>query len=170
MTIVTIAVECYELGPLQTNCFVVRSERGSQQAVVVDPGGDVTQLRIELARMGASCAAILVTHGHWDHVLGVADLAEATGARIYIGEAELELLEREQEWIGQTKLRSFVPDLRLSGGETIDEAGLEIEVISSPGHRPGHLAFYTQGCLFWATSSSVARSGVPTLGVAIGRR
>jgi glyoxylase-like metal-dependent hydrolase (beta-lactamase superfamily II) len=164
MTNMTLVVDCYELGPLQTNCFVVRSERGAKRAVVVDPGGDVTQLRLELARIGARCEAILVTHGHWDHVLGVADLADATGARVYMAEAEQELLERDQEWMGSLPLRPFTADVQPAGGESYSEAGLEIEVIEAPGHRPGHLAYAIEGCLFSGDvlfRGSVGRTDLP---------
>jgi len=146
---VTIAVDHYELGPLQTNCYVVRSERGAAEAVVIDPGGDITQLRLELARMSAKVVAILLTHGHWDHVLGVVDLAEATGAPVYLSEAELpEFKSGSPEQLGFPPLDSFVPDHLLVGGETLELAGLKIEVISVPGHRPGHMAFWVDGCLF----------------------
>ena len=149
MAAVTLVVDRYELGPLQTNCYVVRSDRGAEEALVVDPGGDVTQLRLELARTGARVVAILLTHGHWDHVLGVADLAQATGAPIYLGEAELsELQVGVPELLGAPAFRTFVPDHLLSGGEALELAGLEIEVVAVPGHRPGHMAFATDGCLF----------------------
>ena len=165
MAAVTLAVDCYELGPLQTNCFVVRSERGAAEAVVVDPGGDVTQLRLELARSGARVAGILLTHGHWDHVLGVADLAEATGAPVYIGAEELPELETGlAEWMGVPNAPSFEPDTLLEGGETLTLAGLEIEVVAVPGHRPGHMAFATGGCLFSGDllfRGSVGRADLP---------
>ncbi len=60
----------------------------ASDAVVVDPSGDATELRLLLARLGASCAAILVTHGHWDHLVGVAELATGTGAPVYMAEGE----------------------------------------------------------------------------------
>jgi hydroxyacylglutathione hydrolase len=146
---VSLAVDSFELGPLQTNCYIVRRERGSAEAVVVDPGGDITQLRLELARMSAKVVAILLTHGHWDHVLGVVDLVEASGAPVYLGQAELPELEAgTPELMGFPPLDSFVPDHLLAGGETLELAGLEIEVVSVPGHRPGHMAFAVDGCLF----------------------
>ena len=78
----SLVVDRYEMGPVGTNCYVVRAERGAAEAVVVDPGGDSTDLRLDLARSGARCRAIFVTHADADHVAGVADLAEGTGAAI----------------------------------------------------------------------------------------
>lgn len=162
-----LAVDRYELGPLQTNCYAVRRERGAPEAVVIDPGGDVTELRLELARMGASVTAILLTHGHWDHVLGVADLADATGAPIYLGKEELSELEPDAVGMlppGLPPLRSFEPTELLSGGETLELAGLAIEVISTPGHRPGHMAFLIEGRLFSGDvlfRGSVGRADLP---------
>src|SRR5438046_18550 len=83
-----LGIDRYELGPIETNCYVVRASRDTGEAVIVDPGGDAAQLRLELARMGASCAAILVTHGHWDHLGGVAELAEGTGAPVHMAALE----------------------------------------------------------------------------------
>jgi hydroxyacylglutathione hydrolase len=162
---VSLVVDRFELGPLQTNCYLVRRERGASEALVVDPGGDTGQLRLELARMGAKPAAILLTHGHWDHVLGVAELAEVSGAPVYLGEAELPELESGMsELMGFPPLDSFTPDHLLSGGETLELAGLEIKVLSTPGHRPGHLTFATGGCLFSGDvlfRGSVGRADLP---------
>src|ERR671929_480973 len=94
-----LAVDRYELGPIGTNCYVVRRERGSDEAVVVDPGGDAATLRLELARAGARCAAILITHGHWDHLGGVADLADGTGAPVYMAADERIALEQINDFV-----------------------------------------------------------------------
>jgi glyoxylase-like metal-dependent hydrolase (beta-lactamase superfamily II) len=162
---VNLAVDRFELGPLQTNCYVVRRERGAPEAVVVDPGGDVTGLRLELARMSTGVVAILLTHGHWDHVLGVSDLAEATGAPVYLGSDELDELERgAPELLASPKLQPFVPEHRLAGGEKLELAGLEIEVLATPGHRPGHMAFLIDGALFSGDvlfRGSVGRADLP---------
>jgi hydroxyacylglutathione hydrolase len=158
-------VDAYALGPLQTNCYVVRASRGATEAVVVDPGGNAADLRLELARSGAACAAILVTHGHFDHVGGVADLAEGTGAPVYMPEGERDRLERYTEFapVGAPG-RSYTPEHLLAGGETIEVAGLTLECLAVPGHSPAHVAFYTEGCLFSGDllfAGSVGRVDLP---------
>src|SRR5581483_4633340 len=142
-------VDKFELGPIGTNCYVVRTERGSAEAVVVDPSGDAATIRLELAGMGSTCAGILVTHSHWDHILGLADLAEGTEAPVYGPEVEVDVLENPNNYYGAVgvSLRGWKPDTLLSGGETIEVAGISFEVLAVPGHSPGHLAYYTDGVL-----------------------
>ncbi len=116
-----LRVDQLSLGPMGTNCYVVRPETSADEAVVVDPSGDATELRLTLARLGARCTAILVTHGHWDHLLGVADLAEGTGAPVHMAEGERMLLEEPGDFTPPgVVLRPYVPDVLLSGGETLD--------------------------------------------------
>lgn len=161
-----LRVEKLELGLLGTNCYVVRPEGTAvNEAVVVDPSGDATELRLLLARLGARCAAILVTHGHWDHLLGVADLAEGTGAPVYMAEGERMLLE---DPAGLTPpgilLRPYTPDVLLEGGETIEVAGIAFEVVAVPGHSPAHLAYYADGSLLSGDvvfAGSVGRTDLP---------
>ena len=161
----SIVVDSYALGPLQTNCYVVRASRGAPEAAVVDPGGDAAGLRLELARAGAACAGILITHGHFDHLGGVADLAEGTGAPVWMPEGERALLERYPEFapVGMPG-RPYTPDHLLVGGETIDVAGLSFECVAIPGHSPAHVAFHADGCLFSGDllfAGSVGRTDLP---------
>jgi hydroxyacylglutathione hydrolase len=160
-----LVVDRYELGPIGTNCYVVRASRGAGEAVVVDPGGDAADLRLELARLGASVAAILITHGHWDHLGGVADLAEGTGAPVYMAEDERAMLENLPELVPQGVIaRPYTPDRFLQGDETLELAGIEFETVRVPGHSPAHLAYHADGCLFSGDvlfQNSVGRTDLP---------
>jgi glyoxylase-like metal-dependent hydrolase (beta-lactamase superfamily II) len=162
---VSLVVDRYELGPIGTNCYVVRASRTADEAVVVDPGGDAAQLRLELARMGATCAAILITHGHWDHLGGVADLAEGSGAPVYMAEDERALLENLPDLVPPgVPARGYTADTLLKGDETLELAGIAFETLRVPGHSPGHLAFHADGCLFSGDvlfAGSVGRTDLP---------
>jgi hydroxyacylglutathione hydrolase len=142
-----LAVDTYQLGAIGTNCHVVRATRTSPEAVVVDPGGDAAQLRLELARTGSRCAAILLTHTHWDHIGGVADLAEGTDAPVYVSPDAVGALESPLVPAG-VPMRPYTGAQRITGGETLEAGGISFEVLDVPGHAPGHLSFYADGCLF----------------------
>jgi glyoxylase-like metal-dependent hydrolase (beta-lactamase superfamily II) len=160
-----LRVEQLPLGPIATNCYVVRADAGAQEAVVVDPSGDATELRLLLARLGARCAAVLVTHGHWDHLLGVADLASGTGAPVYMAAGERMLLESPDGFTpAGVTMRPYTPDVLLEGGETIEVAGISFDVLAVPGHSPAHLAYYADGCLLSGDvlfAGSVGRTDLP---------
>jgi glyoxylase-like metal-dependent hydrolase (beta-lactamase superfamily II) len=161
----TLAVDRLELGPIGTNCYIVRATRDAAEAVVVDPGGDAAELRLELDRLGARLAAILITHGHWDHLGGVADLAEATGAPVYMAEDERALLENLPDLVPEGVIaRSYTADTFLKGDETLELAGIEFETLRVPGHSPAHLAYHADGCLFSGDvlfAGSVGRTDLP---------
>src|SRR6188508_1685730 len=100
----SLAVDRYELGPVGTNCYVVRRAEGAPEAVVVDPGADSPELPGE-------CAGILITHSHWDHLGGVADLAERTGATVYMPRGEAQVLANPSEWFPDVSLRPYEADV-----------------------------------------------------------
>jgi len=160
-----LRVDQLSLGPIGTNCYVVRSELGAAEAVVVDPSGEAAELRLTLARLGTRCAAILVTHGHWDHLVGVGDLAAGTEAPVHMPEGERALLEHPGEFapVG-SGYPAHVPEVTLVGGEKLAVAGIAFEVLSVPGHSPAHLAYYADGCLFSGDvlfAGSVGRTDLP---------
>ena len=160
----SLAVDRYELGPAGTNCYFVLRERGAHEAVVVDPGADGARLQLELAGTGATCAGILITHSHWDHLGGVADLAEGTGAKIYMPRIEAPVLARPDEWYPDVQVRPYEADVLLDGGETIELAGISFDTLHVPGHSPGHLAYHADEALFSGDvlfAGSVGRVDLP---------
>jgi hydroxyacylglutathione hydrolase len=155
-------VDPMPLGPIGTNCYLVRAARGAPEGVVVDPSGDAATIRLELARMGARCAAILITHGHWDHLLGVADLAEGTGAPVHMAEDERSLLEEPPT--SPVAVRPWTPEVLLEGTETLDLAGVSFDVLQVPGHSPAHLAYAFEGGVLSGDvlfAGSVGRTDLP---------
>jgi hydroxyacylglutathione hydrolase len=138
------------LGPFQSNCYVAQRAEAAE-AVVVDPGWPGEVDRIQAALAGASCSAILVTHGDIDHIGGVAELAEATGAPVHMPAAERGRLERPDDYLPygvDVSLPGHAPEVVLDGGEELELAGITFRVLSVPGHTEGHLAFAGEGCVF----------------------
>ena len=158
-----LVVDSFVMGPFRSNCYVVRRERGAGEAVVVDPGAEPTELRLELARMGARAGGILVTHTDVDHVGGVAALADGTGAAVWAPIAEVEAL-RAGETRGGMRVSPHDPAHPVTGGDEITVAGIAFEVIDVPGHSAGHVAFRSGGELFSGDllfAGSVGRVDLP---------
>jgi glyoxylase-like metal-dependent hydrolase (beta-lactamase superfamily II) len=135
----------------------VRRDETAPEAVVVDPGADPPQLP-------ASCAGILITHSHWDHLGGVATYAARTGAKVYMPRMEALVLARPDDWFPEIALQPYEADVLLDGGETLELAEITFETLNVPGHSPGHLAYYADGALFSGDvlfAGSVGRTDIP---------
>jgi hydroxyacylglutathione hydrolase len=162
---VSLAVNRYELGPIGTNCYVVRVHDRAHEAVVVDPGADAPRILEELAALESTCAAILITHGHWDHLGGVAELAQATGAPVYMADDERLLLEDVNSFTPPgVELQPYSPDVALKGDEVLELAGMSFETLRVPGHSPAHLAYHAEGAVFSGDllfAGSVGRTDLP---------
>jgi glyoxylase-like metal-dependent hydrolase (beta-lactamase superfamily II) len=158
-----LVVDTFVMGSFQSNCYVVRAERGAPEAVVIDPGDDPTELRLELAGMGTRAAGILVTHTDVDHIGGVAALADGTGAEVWAPAGELEAL-RTGSPRGGFPVAPHDPAHAVSGGDEVTVAGISFEVVAVPGHSPGHLAYYGDGALLSGDvlfAGSVGRHDLP---------
>jgi glyoxylase-like metal-dependent hydrolase (beta-lactamase superfamily II) len=139
----TLDVRTFTLGPVQTNGYIVRAHTGATECVLVDPGEEPQRLLDALVALAVEVKAILITHCHFDHIGAVAAMARATGAPVWCPEAERIALADINSFTfpGFGPFEGYAADHVLSGGERLDIAGMEIEVLSTPGHSPGHLTF-----------------------------
>ncbi len=139
-----IDVRMFTVGAIQENCFVVRA-KGSANGLIVDPGDEADRLLAAIDALGIKTVeAILVTHTHFDHVGAVAPLAKATGAPVYCPEIEQRVLANIMDYVplpGFGPFESYDADHLVKGGETLELAGLTIDVIFTPGHSPGHVTY-----------------------------
>ena len=139
-----IDARMFTVGPVQENCFVVRRQ-GSERAVIVDPGDEAERLLDALRALEIKTVeAILVTHTHFDHIGAVAPVADATGAPVYCPELEKQVLANIMDyvpWPGFGPFESYEADQIVSGGEKLELAGLEFDVLFTPGHSPGHVTY-----------------------------
>ncbi len=135
------------VGPVQENAYLFRPE-GSDRLLVVDPGDEAERILAAIAASGAGVEAILLTHTHFDHIGAVAPVAKATGAPVYCPELEVPVLADIMAyvpWEGFGPFESYDADETVAGGETLELAGLEIDVVFTPGHSPGHVTYSVRG-------------------------
>lgn len=128
----------------EQNCSILRCE-ATGKAAVIDPGGDLGQIEDYLDLMELEAELILVTHGHFDHAGGAAQLAARTGARIegpHIGDEHLvRSLSDQAERFG-FRAQSFTPDRWLQDGDQVRFGEQTLDVLHCPGHSKGHVAFF----------------------------
>ena len=140
-------VEMLTVGPIAENAFLVRPEDGDE-LIVVDPGEEPERLLAAIEAMGAEVEAILLTHTHFDHVGAVAPLARATGAPVYVPVLEKAVLADIMSFVpfeGFGPYESWDAEETVAGGETLELAGLTLDVIFTPGHSPGHVTYSVRG-------------------------
>lgn len=146
MKIVQIAT-----GEIKANAFLAFLD-SSKQAFVVDPGADFDKIMAHIEHYGITeVTHILLTHGHWDHIGAAAQLREATGAKVCVHERDLPMLSSSTKSLAAFVGGAFVPceaDIVLKGGETIHAAGMDIEVIHTPGHSGGGVCYLTGDVMF----------------------
>ena len=136
-------VRTFTVGPVQENCHIARRD-GADEAIVIDPGEEPARLLEAIDALEVDIAAILLTHTHFDHVGAVAPVARATGAPVYCPELEVPVLADIMSfvpWPGFGPYESWDAEETVAGGETLQLAGMEIEVIFTPGHSPGHVTY-----------------------------
>ena len=136
-------VRSFTVGPVAENCFIFRRD-GSDRALIVDPGDEAPRILKAVDDLGLTVEAVLLTHCHFDHIGAVAPVAKATGAPVYCPEIEVPVLADIMAfvpWPGFGPFESYEADETVAGGERLELAGLEIEVLFTPGHSPGHVTY-----------------------------
>ena len=136
-------VRMFTVGPVQENCYLFRRD-GSNRALIVDPGDEADHLLAAIDGLGVTLDAILLTHTHFDHVGAVAPVARATGAEVWVPQIEKPVLADIMSfvpWPGFGPYESWDAEHTVEGGETLELAGFEIDVIFTPGHSPGHVTY-----------------------------
>ncbi len=139
-------LQTLRVGPLAVNCYIVGDEN-TREVIVVDPGGDVRQIVETLTQARARVAAIVLTHAHFDHVMGVAGLKRETGAPLLAGAAEAEILASAE---GQAKFFGLAipppppPERWLNEGDIVQAGAIKLTVITTPGHTPGGICLWNE--------------------------
>jgi glyoxylase-like metal-dependent hydrolase (beta-lactamase superfamily II) len=135
-------VRSFTVGPVAENTYIVRVE-GSDRGLIVDPGDEAERILGAVEQLGITVEAILLTHCHFDHVGAVAPVARATGAPVLCPEIEVPILADIMSfvWPGLGPYESYDADETVAGGERLSLAGLDIDVIFTPGHSPGHVTY-----------------------------
>lgn len=143
MTALSVAV--VPVTAFAQNCTILMCNN-TKQAAVIDPGGDVSRIKQQLEKMGATASKILLTHAHIDHAGGTAELARDLNLTIE-GPHEGDLfwiqgLPQQSAMFGFPAVESFTPDRWLNDGDEVEVGELKFHVIHTPGHTPGHVVFY----------------------------
>lgn len=157
----TAKVVCVPAGALRANSYLVTADGAS--AVLIDCGGE--EPLAEAERRGLRVAAVLLTHGHFDHIGGCA-AAKRRGIPVGCAAAEESLIVAQPAFAAQLGLRvpPFAPDFTFSGGDSLAYGGLTFRVLATPGHTPGGVCFACGGALFTGDTlfaGSVGRTDLP---------
>lgn len=159
-------IKVMPLGPISANCYIL-TDKKSRESAVIDPGDFNEALKNAVKDLNIKY--ILLTHGHFDHILGVKELQAATGAKTYLLKEEVPLSsEPEKNLSGWTGTQvSLVPDVEVSDGEELTLAGITFKVLATPGHTDGSCCYYLKedGVVFCGDTvflESVGRTDFPT--------
>jgi glyoxylase-like metal-dependent hydrolase (beta-lactamase superfamily II) len=161
-------VRMFTVGPVAENSYIFRRE-GSDRALIIDPGEEADKLLGAIDELGVTLDGILLTHTHFDHVGAVAPVAKATGAEVWVPQIEKPVLADIMSfvpWPGFGPYESWDAEHTVAGGETLELAGFEIDVIFTPGHSPGHVTYSIadEGAVFSGDvlfQGSVGRTDLP---------
>lgn len=144
-------LETFPVGPLQCNCTILGDE-DAHEAIVIDPGDDITRIHRRLTELGLKLKQILITHAHIDHVGGALKLKRLTGAPILLNEndlPQLKIMDEQAAWLGIPTPEVALPDASLTEALTVGLDKYPAQVLHTPGHTQGSI------CLHFAPLSMV---------------
>ncbi len=136
--------EILPVGMLQCNCSIFGDET-TKEAIVVDPGDDIEQIRKILDRHGLKVKAIVITHAHIDHIGGAAKLKALTGAPVYLNQSDQELydhLDVQASWLGMQPPERTDVDTPLREGDTLRLGETDFHILHTPGHTQGSISIW----------------------------
>ena len=136
-------VRSFTVGPVAENCYIARRD-GADHGLIVDPGDEPERILEAVEGLGITIDGILVTHCHFDHIGAVAPVAAATEAPVWCPQIEVPVLADIMSyvpWPGFGPFESYDAEETVAGGEHLSLAGLEIDVVFTPGHSPGHVTY-----------------------------
>jgi hydroxyacylglutathione hydrolase len=163
---VPVIIKSLPVGPIMANCYILGCEE-TAEAVVIDPGDESERILSILAEESLTLKYILNTHGHFDHVGDNKGLKEATDAQLMIHSLDAPMLDQlatSATMFGLRVENSPPPDAMLEDGQRIRFGNYEIEVIHTPGHSPGGVAFLVDGQVFVGDTlfqGSIGRTDLP---------
>ncbi len=160
-----LKIRSVTVGALATNCYLVGAD-DADCIVMIDPGGEPEVLLEEAREMGKRVEAILLTHGHVDHIAGAGEIQRATGAKVYAHAADAAMTKKpDPYWASLVGgVEACGVDVELGDGDELHLAGLDISVMHTPGHSPGGVCFITADALFCGDTlfaGSIGRTDLP---------
>jgi glyoxylase-like metal-dependent hydrolase (beta-lactamase superfamily II) len=137
-------IQTFPVGPLLCNCTILGDEQAGE-AIVIDPGDEVSRIHRRLTELGLKLKQILITHAHIDHVGGALKLKRLTGAPIFLNQNDLpqfEIMDEQAGWLGVATPETAPPDELLTDGLTVGLKSCQAEVLHTPGHTQGSVCLH----------------------------